>query len=154
MITVLHRGGSSQMITILHRGGPKMITVLHKGWSDKWLQYTMNLWLLHEEYHFHRLQIFSVGKNHFWRVCQNDYSITLDGYGEMTPKSDYVIFARPLIVNLPKFMNSISEYHPTMVTPSSPNRSLFIVSLQMKWIFFIDIVKSGSHLKMFFWPLT
>ena len=81
----------------------------------------MNLWLLHEEYHFHRLQIFSVGKNHFWRVCQNDYSITLEGYGEMitvlhrwgyaqmitilhrgegsleTPKSDYVISARPLI---------------------------------------------------------
>ena len=37
-----------------------------------------------------------------------------------------------LLVNLPKFMYSISEYHPTMVTPSSPNRSLFIVSLQMK----------------------
>ena len=60
-----------------------MITVLHKGWSDKWLRYIMNLWLLHEEYHFHRLQIFSVGKNLFWRVCQNDKSITLEGYGEM-----------------------------------------------------------------------
>ena len=56
----------------------------------------------------------------------------LHGGSLLTPKSDYVIFARPLIVNLPKFMNSISEYHPTMVTPSSPNRSLFIVSLQMK----------------------
>ena len=55
-----------------------------------------------------------------------------------------------LIVNLPKFINSISEYHPTMATPSSPNRSLFIVSLKMKLIFFIDIVKSGSHLKTFF----
>ena len=37
-----------------------------------------------------------------------------------------------LQVDLPKFKNSISEYHPTMATPSSPNRSLFIVSLQMK----------------------
>ena len=44
MITVLHRGGSSQMITVLHRGGPandygitwgwcvKKITVHHEYW--------------------------------------------------------------------------------------------------------------------------
>ena len=35
MITVLHRGGSSQMITVLHRGGPADDYGITWGWCVK-----------------------------------------------------------------------------------------------------------------------
>ena len=73
-------GGMSKWLQYYIGVVRQMITVLHKGWSDKWSRYTMNLGLLHEEYHFHRLDkksdFFQLVKNHFWRVCQNDYNFT------------------------------------------------------------------------------
>ena len=82
----------------------------------------MNLGLLHQKYHFQRLDkksdFYQLVKNNFWGACQNYYNFTQGGYGQTitvlyrgeyaqmitilhrgvswTPKSDYVICARPL----------------------------------------------------------
>ena len=43
------------MITVLYRGGPSNDYGITQGQSGKQLRYSMNLGLLHQEYHFHRL---------------------------------------------------------------------------------------------------
>ena len=88
-----------------------MITVHHESWVATLEISIPETW---KKSNFYQLV-----KNHFWGVCQNDYNFTEGGYSKMitvlhrggmpkwlqyyigggslgTPKSDYVICARPL----------------------------------------------------------
>ena len=79
-----------------------MITVHHESWFA-------TLEISFPETSQKNQIFFQLVKNHFWGLSQNHCNSTEGGYGEMitvlhgvggslaTPKSDYVICARPLI---------------------------------------------------------
>ena len=125
-ITVLHRGGLAKWLQYYIGVVRHMITVLHSGcvlndYGTPWIFgcYIRNI--ISRDL-TRKLNFYQLVKKHFWGVCQNYYNFTEGGYGEMitvlhrggyaqmitilhrgggggslgTPKSDYVICARPL----------------------------------------------------------
>ena len=79
------------MITVLHRDGPANDYGITWGWCVKSLRYTMNLGLLHQKYHFQRLdkkiRFLSVGK----KVISGGYAKLLQLYIRGVRRNDYSI---------------------------------------------------------------